>query len=142
AADAALAAAPGDAELLGLRARALARLDAEPATRGDAEEQWLAAVGEGVLDPGVVSELRAASARAGDHRALARWLRALAEAATTPRGRARLLREAASASEKAGQHDDAAAALEAALEADPSQLGALDALIRLLAPAQRWSYVA
>lgn len=142
AADAAIAMIPDDAELLGLRARALARLDADPTTRRDAEERWEQALGDDAPPVEVLIELRAAAVRAGEPRGVGRWTRRLAERTSAPRARARLLREAAASLEAAGQRDEAAAALESALEADPTQLGALDALIRLLAPAERWSYLA
>ncbi len=90
----------------------------------------------------VLVAARAAASRAGDARGLARWTRRLADRVESPRARARLLRESAAAFDAAGQRDEAAGALEAAVEADPTQLAALDALARLLAASKRWSYLA
>ena len=90
----------------------------------------------------VIVQLRAAAGRAGDQRALARWTKRLAEEVGSSRARARLLRESATAFEAAGARDDAASALEAAVLADPTHIGALDALTRLLGTAERWPYLA
>lgn len=171
--DEALAAVPGDRELLRLRVGLLE--GAAPAVRAQAEDAWLDAIepparpdvlleravvaremGDAAralvlleraasLDPKhvkVVAELRAAAAHAGDQRAVAKWTKRLADEVDSDRARARLLREAATAFEAAGARDDAASALEAAVLADPTHIGALDALTRLLGTAERWSYLA
>jgi hypothetical protein len=90
----------------------------------------------------LIVELRRAAARAGDPRAIAKWTKRLADEVDSTRARARLLREAATAFEAAGARDDAASALEAAVLTDPTHIGALDALTRLLGTAERWSYLA